>query len=163
MRENFTSSSYGEGLKTDRRAPRQSLTRQTVLDEPKPSRRAYRTSKQNARTGAARVLFPPAGPPRHKGIDAPSGTGQTSLRGASHSFTPYAWSAGSDHAGPPPPPRDRKRLHHSILEEIFQERVKPNRYRWNPRGVKRKMSSDALRPDAPPSGTSPLFVSNSTT
>ena len=28
MRENFTSSSYGEGLETDRKAPRQLLTRQ---------------------------------------------------------------------------------------------------------------------------------------
>ena len=28
MRENFTSSSYGEGLETGRRVPRQSLTRQ---------------------------------------------------------------------------------------------------------------------------------------
>ncbi len=33
LRENFTSSSYGEGLETGRRAPRQSLTRQTSLDE----------------------------------------------------------------------------------------------------------------------------------
>ena len=31
LRENFTSSSYGEGLETGRRAPRQSLTRQTDL------------------------------------------------------------------------------------------------------------------------------------
>jgi hypothetical protein len=29
LRENLTSSSYGEGLETDRKAPRQSLTRQT--------------------------------------------------------------------------------------------------------------------------------------
>ena len=31
MRENFTSSSYGEGLETGRRVPRQSLTRQLVF------------------------------------------------------------------------------------------------------------------------------------
>ena len=36
LRENFTSSSYGEGLETGRRAPRQSLTRQTAFDELKP-------------------------------------------------------------------------------------------------------------------------------
>ena len=31
LRENFTSGSYGEGLETDLRAPRQSLTRQTFF------------------------------------------------------------------------------------------------------------------------------------
>ena len=31
LRENFTSSSYGEGLETSRRAPRQSLTRQLLF------------------------------------------------------------------------------------------------------------------------------------
>jgi len=31
LRENFTSSSYGEGLETGRRAPRQSLTRQLLF------------------------------------------------------------------------------------------------------------------------------------
>jgi len=31
LRENFTSSSYGEGLETGRRAPRQSLTRQETF------------------------------------------------------------------------------------------------------------------------------------
>jgi len=35
LRENFTSSSYGEGLETGRRAPRQSLTRQVNHREEK--------------------------------------------------------------------------------------------------------------------------------
>jgi hypothetical protein len=45
LRENLTSSSYGEGLETDRiygKAPRQSLTRQTALDELKTHLRGAR-------------------------------------------------------------------------------------------------------------------------
>src|SRR5438874_11459532 len=44
------------------------------------------------------------------------------------------------------PPRARKNLHHTILDEILEERVVSSRKRWNPRGVKRKMSKYPLRP-----------------
>jgi hypothetical protein len=37
-----------------------------------------------------------------------------------------------------------------VLEEILQERVSSSRQRLNPRGVKRKMSNDPLRPRTPP-------------
>jgi hypothetical protein len=41
-------------------------------------------------------------------------------------------------------PRAGKTLHRTILDEILEERVLSSRKRWNPRGVKRKMSP--LRP-----------------
>jgi hypothetical protein len=44
------------------------------------------------------------------------------------------------------PPRQRKALHETILDEILQERVSSSRNRINPRGVKRKMSNYSLRP-----------------
>jgi hypothetical protein len=44
------------------------------------------------------------------------------------------------------PPRQRKILHDSILDEILQERVVSSRNRINARGVKRKMSNYNLRP-----------------
>lgn len=44
------------------------------------------------------------------------------------------------------PPQARKNLHHAILDEILEERVVSSRKRWNPRGVKRKMSKYPLRP-----------------
>jgi len=44
------------------------------------------------------------------------------------------------------PPRQRKTLHETILQEILQERVSSSRNRINPRGVKRKMSNYNLRP-----------------
>ena len=36
-------------------------------------------------------------------------------------------------------------FHESVLEEILEERVVSSRHRWNPRGVKRKMSNYPLR------------------
>jgi hypothetical protein len=44
------------------------------------------------------------------------------------------------------PPRQRKILHESILDEILEERVVSSRDRINFRGVKRKMSNYNLRP-----------------
>ena len=44
------------------------------------------------------------------------------------------------------PPRQRKILHNTILDEILQERVVSSRSRINFRGVKRKMSNYNLRP-----------------
>ena len=64
-----------------------------------------------------------------------------------------------------PPPRGRKKLPRAILEEILQERVKPNLHRWNPRGLKRKMRLAmpfGTLPETPRSCTSRLFTSKST-
>ena len=36
-------------------------------------------------------------------------------------------------------------FHDAVLEEILEERVVSSRQRWNPRGVKRKMSNYPLR------------------
>ena len=57
-----------------------------------------------------------------------------------------AWSNGAWPALPLFPPRERKVLHHAILDEILQERVVSSRNRVNFRGVKRKMSNYNLRP-----------------
>jgi hypothetical protein len=37
-------------------------------------------------------------------------------------------------------------FHEAVLDEIIDERVSSSRSRFNPRGVKRKMSSYPLRP-----------------
>ena len=44
------------------------------------------------------------------------------------------------------PPRQKKKFHNAVLDEILQDRVVSSRNRRNPRGVKRKMSSFPLRP-----------------
>lgn len=44
------------------------------------------------------------------------------------------------------PPRQRKALHETVLQEILDERVVSSRNRVNFRGVKRKMSNYNLRP-----------------
>jgi hypothetical protein len=44
------------------------------------------------------------------------------------------------------PPQDKKAFHEAVLVEILEERVVKRKYRQNPRGVKRKMSSYSLRP-----------------
>ena len=36
-------------------------------------------------------------------------------------------------------------FHEAVLEEILEERVVSSRQRWNPRGIKRKMSNYPLR------------------
>lgn len=36
-------------------------------------------------------------------------------------------------------------FHDAVLEELLEERVVSSRQRWNPRGVKRKMSNYPLR------------------
>jgi len=36
-------------------------------------------------------------------------------------------------------------FHDAVLEEILEERVVSSRQRWNPRGIKRKMSNYLLR------------------
>jgi hypothetical protein len=48
LRENFTSRSYGEGLETDRTAPRQSLTRQTFHKIMKSGCRAEQSKLRTA-------------------------------------------------------------------------------------------------------------------
>jgi hypothetical protein len=60
-------------------------------------------------------------------------------------LTPYTWSSGVLPATPLFPPRHRKALHETILDEILEERVVSSRKRINPRGVKRKMSNYPLR------------------
>ncbi len=58
--ENLTSSSYGEGLETDRisgKAPRQSLTRQTALDELKTHLRGARIVLRSKRPDLVRQEF----------------------------------------------------------------------------------------------------------
>jgi hypothetical protein len=44
------------------------------------------------------------------------------------------------------PPRQKKKFHNAVLDEILQDRVVSSRNRRNPRGVKRKMSNFPLRP-----------------
>jgi len=44
------------------------------------------------------------------------------------------------------PPEDQPRLLRGILRELLEERVRSSRGRTVPRGVKREMSSDPLRP-----------------
>jgi hypothetical protein len=36
-------------------------------------------------------------------------------------------------------------FHQAVLDEILEERVVSSRHRWNPRGIKRKMSNYPLR------------------
>jgi hypothetical protein len=36
-------------------------------------------------------------------------------------------------------------FHNAVLDEILEERVVSSRHRWNPRGIKRKMSNYPLR------------------
>jgi len=36
-------------------------------------------------------------------------------------------------------------FHEAVLQEILEERVVSSRQRWNPRGIKRKMSNYPLR------------------
>ena len=36
-------------------------------------------------------------------------------------------------------------FHEAVLNEILEERVVSSRHRWNPRGIKRKMSNYPLR------------------
>jgi hypothetical protein len=36
-------------------------------------------------------------------------------------------------------------FHDAVLDEILEERVVSSRHRWNPRGIKRKMSNYRLR------------------
>jgi hypothetical protein len=36
-------------------------------------------------------------------------------------------------------------FHEAVLDEILEERVVSSRHRWNPRGIKRKMSNYRLR------------------
>jgi len=43
------------------------------------------------------------------------------------------------------PPRQKKKFHNAVLDEILQDRVVSSRNRRNPRGVKRKMSNFPLR------------------
>src|SRR5215213_7873404 len=47
------------------------------------------------------------------------------------------------------PPRARRALHRTVLDEILEERAVSGRGRQVPRGVKRKMSNYPLRPRAP--------------
>jgi hypothetical protein len=44
------------------------------------------------------------------------------------------------------PPRQKRKFHNAVLDEILQNRVVFSRSRRNPRGVKRKMSNSPLRP-----------------
>ena len=44
------------------------------------------------------------------------------------------------------PPQERVIFREAVLDEILDERVSSSRSRFNPRGVKRKMSSYPLRP-----------------
>src|SRR5216117_3229225 len=43
------------------------------------------------------------------------------------------------------PPRQKIAFHEAVLDEILEERVESRRNRWNPRGIKRKMSNYPLR------------------
>jgi hypothetical protein len=36
-------------------------------------------------------------------------------------------------------------FHQAVLDEILEERAVSSRHRWNPRGIKRKMSNFPLR------------------
>jgi hypothetical protein len=40
-------------------------------------------------------------------------------------------------------------FHDAVLDEILEERVVSSRHRWNPRGIKRKMSNFPLRLSQP--------------
>ena len=40
-------------------------------------------------------------------------------------------------------------FHEAVLDEILEERVVSSRHRWNPRGIKRKMSNYPLRLSQP--------------
>ena len=44
------------------------------------------------------------------------------------------------------PPRQKKKFHNAVLDEILQDRVVSSRNRRNPRGGKRKMGNFPLRP-----------------
>src|SRR5215213_5628719 len=79
-----------------------------------------------------------------------------------HAGHPGAGEGASCYSGPPSsatswihattprfPPRARRALHRTVLDEILEERVVSGRGRQVPRGVKRKMSSYPLRPRAP--------------
>ena len=43
------------------------------------------------------------------------------------------------------PPQQKTAFHEAVLDEILEERVVSSRHRWNPRGIKRKMSNYPLR------------------
>jgi hypothetical protein len=43
------------------------------------------------------------------------------------------------------PPQQKTAFHEAVLEEILEERLVSSRHRWNPRGIKRKMSNYRLR------------------
>jgi hypothetical protein len=45
-----------------------------------------------------------------------------------------------------PPPQDKKTSHEALLNEILKERVAELKSRYNPRGVKRKMSNYPFSP-----------------
>jgi hypothetical protein len=43
------------------------------------------------------------------------------------------------------PPQQKTAFHEAVLDEILEERVVSSRRRWNPRGIKRKMSNYPVR------------------
>jgi len=43
------------------------------------------------------------------------------------------------------PPQQKTTFHEAVLDEILEERMVSSRHRWNPRGIKRKMSNYPLR------------------
>jgi hypothetical protein len=148
LRENFTSSSYGEGLETGRRAPRQSLTRQTALDELKTHLRGAQIVLRSKTPelvkqefyGLLMAHFAVRGLMQEAALQAEEDPDRLSFL---HSVRVVQRRMARSAAIPP---RQRKTVHVAVLGEILQERCVSSRNRLNARGVKRKMSNYPLRP-----------------
>ncbi|MFN9264896.1 MAG: DUF350 domain-containing protein, partial [Acidobacteriota bacterium] len=131
-----------------RRAPRQSLTRQTAFDELKPHLRGAQIVLRSKTPelveqdfyGLLMAHFAVRGLMQEAALQAEAEPDRLSFL---HSVRVVQRRMARSAAIPP---RQRKTVHVAVLGEILQERCVFSRNWLNARGVKRKMSNYPLRP-----------------